>query len=149
MAELFASGAAVKGAPLRPASGSPLTAAPDVKQSYQARDSPRSRRWTGVLHFICETAKANGEKQAAVLLKMIVIGEAATRILQRHPDFIDLHPEMPWRGMRAMRNHTVHGYFSIDYDLVWDAISGALPSLIARLPSVRGELEGRERDSGA
>ena len=93
--------------------------------------------------------KANGEKQAAVLLKMIVIGEAATRILQRHPDFIDLHPEMPWRGMRAMRNHTVHGYFSIDYDLVWDAISGALPSLIARLPSVRGELEGRERDSGA
>ena len=93
--------------------------------------------------------KANGEKQAAVLLKMIVIGEAATRILQRHPDFIDLHPEMPWRGMRAMRNHTVHGYFSIDYDLVWDAISDAMPSLIARLPSVREELDGRERDSGA
>ena len=93
--------------------------------------------------------KANGEKQAAVLLKMIVIGEAATRILQRHPEFIDLHPEMPWRGMRAMRNHSVHGYFKIDYDLVWDAISDAMPSLIARLPSVREELDGRERDSGA
>ena len=71
MADLFASGAAVEGAPLRPASGSPLTAAPDVKQSYQARGSPRSRKWTGVLHFICETAYVASLKQT-VLVEVIV-----------------------------------------------------------------------------
>ena len=49
MAGLFASGPARRGAP--------LTAARQVKHSHQAKKNPRSRRWTGVLHFNCETAK--------------------------------------------------------------------------------------------
>ena len=37
--------------------------------------------------------------QDAVMMKFIVMGEAATRILNRYPDFAENHPEIPWRQM--------------------------------------------------
>ena len=57
--------------------------------------------------------------QDAVMMKFIVMGEAATRILNRYPDFAENHPEIPWRQMRGMRNRMAHGYFDIDYETVW------------------------------
>ena len=56
--------------------------------------------------------------QDAVMMKFIVMGEAATRILNRYPDFAENHPEIPWRQMRGMRNRMAHGYFDIDYETV-------------------------------
>ena len=57
--------------------------------------------------------------QDAVMMKFIVMGEAATRILNRYPDVAENHPEIPWRQMRGMRNRMAHGYFDIDYETVW------------------------------
>ena len=53
------------------------------------------------------------------MMRFIVMGEAATRILNRYPDFAENHPEIPWRQMRGMRNRMAHGYFDIDYETVW------------------------------
>jgi uncharacterized protein with HEPN domain len=30
-----------------------------------------------------------------------------------------------------MRNRLVHGYASVDHDIVWDVVSGDLPALIS------------------
>lgn len=51
-----------------------------------------------------------------------------------YPDFIESHPEIPWRSMRGMRNRITHGYFDINLDLVWDTVQTALPALLNHLP---------------
>jgi uncharacterized protein with HEPN domain len=52
------------------------------------------------------------------------IGEAVARL----PDeFVSLHPDVPWRRMRAARNLVAHRYEQVDYGLIWDAFAQDLP----------------------
>ncbi len=82
---------------------------------------------------------ADKRTQQAVILNIIVIGEAATKLLQAHSDFLDHHPEVPWRSMKGMRNRIAHGYFDIDLDVVWDTVQTALPALLKRLPNIQAD----------
>lgn len=75
--------------------------------------------------------------QQAVILNIIVIGEAATKIVKEHPEFIEQHREIPWKNMRGMRNRIAHGYFDINLDIVWDTVAAALPQLIKQLSTIK------------
>jgi uncharacterized protein with HEPN domain len=72
--------------------------------------------------------------QQAVVMSLIIIGEASTKIMDQHADFAAAHAYIPWRSMRGMRNRIAHGYFDINLDVVWDTIQSALPDLLERLP---------------
>jgi len=72
--------------------------------------------------------------QQAVVMNLIVIGEAATKLLQDHGDFTSHHAEIPWRNMKGMRNRIAHGYFEINLEVVWDTAKTALPDLLKSLP---------------
>jgi uncharacterized protein with HEPN domain len=74
--------------------------------------------------------------QQAVIMSLIVIGEAATKVMDRHAGFAEQHPDVPWRNMRGMRNRIAHGYFDINLDVVWDTVQTALPALSARLQKI-------------
>jgi uncharacterized protein with HEPN domain len=74
----------------------------------------------------------------AVVMNLIVIGEAATKLMQEHGDFTDRHAEVPWRNMKGMRNRIAHGYFEINFDVVWDTVQTALPSPLKSLPDSFG-----------
>jgi uncharacterized protein with HEPN domain len=66
----------------------------------------------------------------AVELDFIIIGEATGHI----PDDVQqAHPAVPWNSMKAMRNRLVHGYFSVDPQIVWDTVQNDLPPLIEPL----------------
>jgi uncharacterized protein with HEPN domain len=52
--------------------------------------------------------------QQAVVMSLIIIGEAAARIADRFPDFAASQPDLPWHAMRGMRNRIAHGYFELD-----------------------------------
>ena len=82
--------------------------------------------------------------QQATILNIVVIGEAATKLLADHPDFLERHPEVPWRSMKGMRNRIAHGYFDIDLDVVWETIQTALPALLDRLSVIRDEVRREE-----
>lgn len=75
--------------------------------------------------------------QQAVIMSLIIIGEAATRVMDGYPEFTDSHPEVPWRSMRGMRNRIAHGYFDINLEIVWETLQTALPRLLAQLAGVR------------
>ena len=75
--------------------------------------------------------------QQAVVMSLFIIGEAATKIMDRYPEFIQQHPTVPWRNMRGMRNRIGHGYFDINLDVVWDTVQTALPALLGQLPAIR------------
>ena len=83
--------------------------------------------------------------QRAVVMSLIVIGEAATKVMDRYAAFTERHAQVPWRSMRGMRNRIAHGYFDINLDLVWDTVQVALPELLKLMPAVRDDAD---RDAG-
>ena len=74
--------------------------------------------------------------QQAVVMSLIIIGEAASKIINAWPEIKDTHPDIPWGAMRGMRNRIAHGYFAVDYGMVWDTVRHALPSLEQQLNSL-------------
>jgi uncharacterized protein with HEPN domain len=74
--------------------------------------------------------------QQAVVMNLIILGEAATKIMDHHAAFAESHPEVPWRNMRGMRNRIAHGYFEIDLDVVWETARSALPELQKHLSEI-------------
>lgn len=55
-----------------------------------------------------------------------VIGEAAKQVPD---DFRQRYSQIDWRAMAGMRDRLIHGYFSIDYDIVWDVVKNKVPQL--------------------
>lgn len=74
--------------------------------------------------------------QQAVILNLVIMGEAATKLLQTHADFLESYPDVPWKSMKGVRNRIAHGYFDINLGIVWETARTALPRLVARLPAV-------------
>lgn len=74
--------------------------------------------------------------QQAVIMSLIIIGEAATKLMDGYPAFVEEHSEISWRSMRGMRNRIAHGYFDIDLNVVWDTVQTALPELRERVSAV-------------
>ena len=71
--------------------------------------------------------------QSAVLLKLIMIGEAAARL----PAALkDTHPQVPWKRMAAFRNFAVHEYFAVDWRVVWDTATLNIPPLRGQIASI-------------
>ena len=81
--------------------------------------------------------------QQAVVMNLIILGEAATKIMDHHAAFAESHPEVPWRNMRGMRNRIAHGYFEIDLDVVWETVRAALPELRKQLNGIDGASEAK------
>lgn len=74
--------------------------------------------------------------QQAVVMSLIVLGEAATKVMDQHSAFAAEHSNIPWRSMRGMRNRIAHGYFEINLEVVWDTVQAALPALKAQLDAL-------------
>lgn len=78
--------------------------------------------------------------QQAVLMSLVVLGEASTKIGQLYADWAEAHPEIPLRSMRGMRNRLAHGYYQIDFDVVWDTVATELTPLLAQLEKALASL---------
>lgn len=56
--------------------------------------------------------------QQAVVLNLLIMGETATKLMDRYPDFVAGAPDIAWRSMRGMRNRIAHGYHDINMEIV-------------------------------
>jgi uncharacterized protein with HEPN domain len=50
-------------------------------------------------------------------------------------------PGIPWKDVYAMRNRVSHGYFSVDLEVVWQAIQRDIPALGEQLLRLLDGLE--------
>jgi uncharacterized protein with HEPN domain len=64
-----------------------------------------------------------------------VIGEAATRVSQAGQQ---RHGQIPWPEIIGLRNRLVHGYDSVDLNILWDIVQQDLPPLIEQLQAILG-----------
>jgi len=70
--------------------------------------------------------KSDDSLRRAFVRSLEIIGEASKRVPS---EFQLAHPNVDWRGMAAMRDRLIHGYFAVDYDLVWDVVQSRIPEL--------------------
>lgn len=82
-----------------------------------------------------ERADLNGESRERFSLQYLVaiIGEAATRVSSNTRQE---HPEIPWAEMVGMRHHLIHGYNTVDTNILWDTLTVDLPMLVAQLRAI-------------
>ena len=86
---------------------------------------------------------ADKRTQQAVIMSLIIIGEAATKVMDGYAEFTQVHAQVPWR---SMRNRMAHGYFDINLDVVWETVQEWLPTLLKQLPAVRQDADDEDRD---
>ncbi len=89
--------------------------------------------------FSKEDFLADRRTQQAVILNLVVIGEAATKLADEYPEFVARYPQVQWNSMRGMRNRMAHGYFDINLDIVWDTIQQSIPVLAQQIQQLRME----------
>jgi len=59
-----------------------------------------------------------------------IVGEAAGRVPAPERD---LHPDIPWPEIIGLRNRLIHGYDSVDFDILWQIVSKDLEPLITAI----------------
>ena len=72
-------------------------------------------------HFLAdETLKR------AFVRSLEIIGEAVKQLPE---ELRQKYAHVSWRSMAAMRDRLIHGYFGVDYDIVWDVVIRHIPQL--------------------
>ncbi len=59
-----------------------------------------------------------------------IIGEAVRKLSN---DLIISNEEIEWRNMAGMRDKLIHGYFSVDYSIIWDVAANKIPALLEKI----------------
>lgn len=69
----------------------------------------------------------------SVLRCLEVIGEATKNV----PDELrKSHPSVPWRDMAGMRDKVIHGYYVVDYEMVWLVVKEDIPEIRPKILKV-------------
>ena len=68
-----------------------------------------------------------------------IVGEAAARVSGATQVRYD---GIPWTEIVGLRNRLVHGYNSVDLNILWDIVKHDLPELMATLKDAMEEDEG-------
>ena len=78
--------------------------------------------------------------ELALVRLVEIVGEAASRI---SADTQAGNPSIPWPHIVGMRNRLMHGYETVDLNVLWDTLVDDLPPLIAELQTIlANELRG-------
>lgn len=84
-----------------------------------------------------EEVAADRVLSLALIRLLEVVGEAAARVTTEGQDRF---PRIPWSQIVGLRNRLIHGYDSVDLDILWNILSSDLPLLLSVLePAIAAE----------
>ena len=78
----------------------------------------------------------------AVVRNLEIIGEATKNLPN---DIRQKYPQVEWRKIAGLRDIVIHGYFGIDYEILWDIIQNKIPDLVVKIQEVIEGETGDER----
>lgn len=76
----------------------------------------------------------NSEKRFATIKQIEIIGEACNQLSNT---FKNLNPEIEWKSIRGFRNISIHEYFGVNFQIVWEIAQNDLPVLKKQFAAVR------------
>jgi uncharacterized protein with HEPN domain len=80
-----------------------------------------------------ETFLRDETRKRAFVRSLEVIGEATKNLPVAVRERYD---EIEWRAMAGMRDRLIHGYFGVDYEIVWDVLTSRLNDLRDQVQSL-------------
>lgn len=78
-------------------------------------------------------------RRDALLWNFMVLGEASSQL---PAEFKADHPEVNWARPTQLRHRIVHGYWSVDMDVLITTAELDLPSFVEQLEAVLREIDG-------
>jgi uncharacterized protein with HEPN domain len=80
-----------------------------------------------------ESFDADETLRRAFVRSLEVIGEAVKKL---PAEFREQHPEVEWGPIARLRDRLIHGYFGIDYQIVWDIVQNKIPPLRRKISRI-------------
>lgn len=69
----------------------------------------------------------------AVVRALEIIGEATRRLpMSLRQEYADI----PWKNMAGMRDRIIHGYDTVDLQIVWDVVKKDIPQIRPRIQQI-------------
>jgi uncharacterized protein with HEPN domain len=86
------------------------------------------------IDFTETTSRAGLDSDEQLSLSLVrlleIIGEAAKNVSEETRKCM---PSIPWREIAGTRDRLIHGYFDVDFNIVWKIIKSDLPRLVSQL----------------
>jgi uncharacterized protein with HEPN domain len=70
----------------------------------------------------------------ALVRLLEIVGEAASKVTT---DTRQQTPSIPWSEIISLRHRLIHGYDTINMDILWKILADDLPALIAQLKKIK------------
>jgi uncharacterized protein with HEPN domain len=74
----------------------------------------------------------------AVVRALEIVGEATKRLPMT---LRDQYPNIPWKQMADMRDGIIHGYDTVDLEIVWDVVKQDIPKIKPQIQRVLRDYE--------
>lgn len=91
-----------------------------------------------------ENFLANSEKRFATIKQLEIIGEACVRI---SPTIKEKYPDVEWNNIIGFRNISIHEYFGVNFQIVWQIAQNDLPVLKQQFSKVLVEFNESQKGS--
>jgi len=77
-----------------------------------------------------EQLRGDETLKRAVVRSLEIMGEAAKQLSD---DYRLEHADIPWKAICGMRDRLIHGYITVDYDIVWQVAVKQMPEINEKL----------------
>jgi uncharacterized protein with HEPN domain len=85
---------------------------------------------------------ADRQRRDGLLWNFTVLGEAAARL---DTAVKERFPQVEWARPSQLRNRIIHGYWSIDFEILHTTATDDLPAFVAQLRKVLDELDAEDK----
>lgn len=93
-----------------------------------------SREAAALVRDVPREQVASNRVLCLALVRLLeIVGEAAARTT---PETQAKHSQVPWSQIVGLRNRLIHGYESVDFDILWQILTTDLPPLISQLEQI-------------